>query len=177
MRQSIQSSIVRLLVLLASLSLAGCGGGGGNGGDSATLLGFWTGTVDLIENGCPREIPQEFRSISFTHNITQEVVSTDLVNVFLQDGDLRCAALNVRRDSDYFAAVCPERLLPGFLPDLECKEELVWEYTYDPDDGVERIKPLGRTAFVRCSSNGAPQLACPVEYSGEGFRCFRGICP
>jgi hypothetical protein len=141
------------------------------------LLGFWTGTVNLQENGCPREIPAEFRSITFTHNITQEVVSTDLVNVFLQDGDLRCAALNVRRDSEYFAAVCPERILPGFLPDLECREELVWEYTYDPLEDADRVKPLGRTAFVRCSLDGEPQLACPVEYSGEGFRCFRGICP
>lgn len=163
----------RLCVTLAILSASACGGGG-SGFEASFFLGSWSGAVELRSNGCPRDIPAEFRNLSFSHRIFEQVASEDLVTVVLEDEGLDCVAERVAADAETFDAVCPDRELPGFLEDLDCVEQRVWTYSRSGSDDESGVV---RTAFVRCSRDGAPQLACPVEYRGSAGRCLRGICP
>ena len=159
-----------LQIGLVVLCGAGCGGSGGSDFRVSDFIGDWFGTVVLSANGCPREIPEEARELSFSHQISEVVTSEEEVTVTLADGDIQCIAERVKRSANTFLAVCPERALPGFLDDYECTEEIVWSYTLERRLDSTTLDPVLRTAYVRCFQRGEPQFACPVEYSGSGVR-------
>ena len=158
--------------------LTACGSGGGDSPPLSLVdtAGGWTGSVELFENGCPREIPQEARTLYFTHSIELQSSLPGFSNVILNDGVGPCLAERVENLSNTFLAVCPERELVDFLTDYECAEELVWQYTIEDAAGTAPINPVVRTAHVRCRQNGIEALACPVEYRGSIGRCVKGLC-
>ena len=160
------------------VGLISCGGGGG-GSQSISLLdvtGGWTGSVELFENGCPRDIPQEARTLYLTHQVSLENMSSAFSDVILNDGIGDCLAERVRLEANTFLAVCPERDLLNFISGYECREEIVWQYTVEDPSGTVATNPVVRTAYVRCYQNNQIQFACPVEYRGLVGRCIRGLC-
>lgn len=166
-------------VLLFLLALSGCGGGGGNDSDilSNGLLGGRTGTVSLVQNGCAEYRPIPVNDIAFGHNISAQVIDNDRLNITFEDNDYVCNALNVDRFAGRFDASCGIQPLVGFLPNLECTQELVWSYSESTSGDPAAFADVVRTAYVRCTDGREVSFACPVEYRGIAFECLRGICP
>ena len=166
------------LVALLALTVCGCGSGSG---DSISVMlsdaaGGWNGYVDLYQNGCPREIPDQAKRLYFTHAVTLQSAQPGFSDVTLEDGVGPCLAQRVANDSNTFLAVCPERRLVDFISGYECSEELVWQYTVEDASGTAQTNPVVRTAYVRCRQSGVLQFACPVEYRGGFGRCIRDLC-
>jgi hypothetical protein len=168
-----------LEIVLAALTLVGCGGGGSKGSDllAGGLLGGRSGTVTLTENGCASYRPIPVTEIMFSHSISAQIVGDDRLNITFSDNNYSCNALNVHRFEGRFDASCGIQPLVDFLAGFECTQELVWSYSEptvnDPDVRADVV----RTAYVRCSQGGQLKLACPVEYRGSAFECLRGVCP
>ena len=152
-----------MFAVTINLFFTSCGGGG-NDNTLAKLVRIWNGSVTLTSNGCPRDIPAEFQTLTFNHQVSENLDSPGQATITLTDENIPCKDIGADQNSDHFAAVCPDGALPGFLPDLDCQEQRVWEYKLvSPDsDFVDVV----RTAYVHCSKDGVLQLACPVVYEG-----------
>lgn len=170
------------LLILVSLAAVGCGNGDHDTDPdilSNGLLGGKTGTVKLTDNGCAfyRDIP--VTEIGFSHFISAQVVGNDRLDITFTDNGYVCNALNFHRYGGRFDANCGIQPLAGFLPDLNCTQELVWSYSVPNSDTADSISTadVSRTAYVRCSKGDQIQFACPVEYRGSAFDCLRDLCP
>lgn len=166
-------------IFAASLNvtlLTGCGGGSGNDTALTDTLGKWTGSVNLSENSCPRDLPEEFNTIFFTHKVSMVLTSNDKADLTLTDSDRACYALGADTNQNEFFAVCPEATLPDFIDGHECREELTWHYTVFDPVGTNSVNPVTRTSRIGCYIGSEIQFVCLVEYRGTAGRCVRDLC-
>jgi hypothetical protein len=161
---------VHLALCGVSFLFLACGGGGGgdetSNGTLRDVVGHWDGVVVLSSNGCERDIPVE--TIDFHHSVVGTIGNSQFATVTLSDEGVDCFDLQASSDTGEFFAVCPNNSLPGFSPDLNCFEQVVWRYQYSGATNGVRFSDVTRTAYVHCSNeDDTVGFACPVEYRGS----------
>ena len=170
--------LISLVVYLVFIGIA-CGGSGG-GSEVPQYAGAWQGTVRLVSNSCPREIPDEFEFISFRHNVNQGVskdaLGNLLLDVVLDDGiDTFVGIGQVDSDGNgnSFSTTGTPHLLPGFLEGFECRE--IIDFQYDviefEDDGFSSAFAgfVSRHSSISCTQR-ERILNCDVTYTGSADR-------
>ncbi|MBX7136706.1 MAG: hypothetical protein K1X83_01895 [Oligoflexia bacterium] len=163
---------------LASIAIGfclfGCGGGGGEPA-APHYAGSWSGGVSLVSNSCPRAIPEEFRYISFLHNVEQgiseDALGNVLVDIVLNDGSDTFVGIGERdangAGSKFSASGSPHEL-PGFLSHYTCIEIL--DFNYDAIDFVSLTAGfVTRHSTITCT-RGSEIKTCDVTYTGSAYK-------
>ena len=167
-------SILFSSLAIMTLGLAGCGGGGGDP-VAPHYSGSWNGWVSLVSNTCERAIPEEFKSISFLHNVEQGVsedaLGNVLVDIVLNDGTDTFVGIGERDangSGSKFSATGSPHELPGFLSHYTCIETL--DFDYDSIDFTSQTAGfVTRHSSITCT-RGSDIKTCDVTYTGSAYR-------
>jgi hypothetical protein len=180
---------VRSLLLIA-IFYSGCGGGGG--GETPLVpnyAGAWSGRVDLVNNTCPRLIPDEFLSISFLHNVNQGVTRDALGNILLdvvlddgRDTFVGIGQVDARGKGSSFSVSGSTNVLPGFIDNFICREIIDYQYDAiefppDTDDASFSFTIAGfvnRHSSITCT-RGNEIVTCDVTYTGQANRVAESV--
>lgn len=169
-----------MFIISVLISLTACGGGGGD--KLPKYAGAWSGYVSLVSNTCPRQIPEEFLSISFLHNVDQGVSEDSFGNktldIVLNDGTDTYVGVgefkNPTSVDDSFSAEGTPHELPGFLSGYRCIE--VIDFSYESieyaDGNINYYDYAGyvqRHSTITCTK-GTEVRTCDVTYTGSASK-------
>lgn len=165
--------------ILLTFIVSGCGGSGGSDLDLPDYSGSWNILVNLVSNTCPRQIPDEFKSISALHNVNQSVsgdsLGNEILDVVLDDGSDTYAGVGqtgVTSPADSFSATGSPHELPGFLASYTCIEVINYDYdsiNLTPDEyGNVYAGYVTRHSSITCT-RGTSIKTCDVTYTGSGY--------
>jgi len=160
-------------------SLTSCGGGGSSESEVPNYSGSWQGYVSLVSNTCPRQIPDEFRSLDILHNVNQstseDALGNKFVDIVIEDGKdtyIGIGDSDINTPAKSFRATGNPNELPGFLKNFTCIEILSFQYSSvntTPDEaGFVRAGYLERQSTITCS-NSKEVKTCDVTYTGNAF--------
>ncbi len=166
-----------LLSIILPLCLIGCGGGGGDDFATPNYAGAWNTYVSLVNNSCPRAIPEEFLAISVLHNVHQNLSEDSLGNhildIVLDDGVdtyVGVGEIGTNGIGNRFSVTGSPHELPGFLNSFTCIEILNFDYDSITKGELEDryANFVTRHSSITCRRGDEIQT-CDVTYTGSSI--------
>lgn len=172
-----EKEIKKIANLLVICGFFSCGGSGGEGiGNVPNYSGSWSGGVSLVDNTCPRIIPEQFVNLYTLHNVNQEVNidsnGNKSIEIVLDDGKDTYAGLgeiDANGNGNRFTVTGTKHVLPGFLNAYNCTEVIDFDYSAI-DFSNSTAGFVARHSTIECIKKNSTKITCDVTYTGSSYR-------